>query len=172
MEMSCPRCRSTLEPSSYEGVSLSSCRECAGQWLQGAELRQIVEVRERTFTEEERAHLAEREKVFDVADLKQEEKLSCPGGHGLMEKYRYGGDSPVVLDRCSLCEGTWLDGGELEQVQILAEAWEKEQAKDLIEHGSKLNSVRTDLSARFTPETGEIRSPLVDALMRGILRWW
>ena len=45
--------------------------------------------------------------------------MKCPVDHTTLQKKIYEGD--VEIDLCDLCEGTWLDKGELEAIQQLRE---------------------------------------------------
>lgn len=171
MELQCPRCKSGLSQAAYEGVAVEHCPGCSGQWLSGAELRTIIDCRERQFSDAERDALAAREKTFTADAMTAEAVLDCPQCRGPMVKFRYAGDSPVVLDRCPACEGTWLDGGELEQVQILAESWEKELVGDLAQHGAKLNRLMLDAGVKLTPKL-QVNSPLLRGLLGGFFKIW
>ncbi|MBI2944281.1 MAG: zf-TFIIB domain-containing protein [Candidatus Wallbacteria bacterium] len=171
MQLHCPRCRSLLRQATYEGITIQQCERCSGQWLGGPELRTIIDARERQFSEEERARLAAHEKTFSPDRLASEQILDCPKCTGPMNKFRYAGDSPVVIDRCAACEGTWLDGGELEHVQILAETWEQDLAGDLAQHGARLNRLRLDADEKLTPKL-HVNSPLLRGLLGGFVRFW
>jgi len=78
-------------------------RQNEAQLLEAARLAR--EKRERERAQQEGA--AEREK------LKQLHYMKCPKcGHDLAEEALEG----ILVDRCSFCEGIFLDAGELEQV--------------------------------------------------------
>lgn len=47
--------------------------------------------------------------------LEGEPKVSCPKGHGAMEKV--GAMQVLIYDRCGTCEGVFLDDGELDQLR-------------------------------------------------------
>ncbi|MBI4870781.1 MAG: zf-TFIIB domain-containing protein [Candidatus Riflebacteria bacterium] len=169
MDLQCPRCAAPLKPVAYEDVPLQRCSGCSGEWLQGDQLRMIIDARNARFTADERAELEARQRTFVPESIKKDLPVDCPQGHGRMLKYRYAGDSPIVLDRCELCDGLWLDHGELEHVQMLAETWEKDLARDLSEQGPLLAKLQQQKKASI--EGTLARSPLVRALMDGILGW-
>lgn len=54
----------------------------------------------------------EREFERDVA---QQPKVGCPHGHGDMVKLIL--DGRIVVDKCSQCEGVFLDKGELDKIE-------------------------------------------------------
>lgn len=172
--MQCLRCDGNLETERYEGISIDTCPRCGGQWLDAGELKSIVDIREERFSEEEKSGLKLLQREFHPDSMKSEDTLQCPMGHGDMTKFRYGGTSPVVVDRCPECEGMWLDDGELEQVQILVESWEKELASDLEQWGPRLDEIRAVKERQYSAP-GQLfgnrprRYSLVHALSRGIL---
>ena len=65
MELICPKCRCAMREVSYEDVPIDECPcdDCLGQWLRGDALKRIIDARDRTFSEEERATLAKRASV-------------------------------------------------------------------------------------------------------------
>ena len=65
-----------------------------------------------------------------------------------METFNYGGDSGIVLDRCRACGGVWLDGGELEKVQVLVEASDLALRDDVKRYAARLRSLATREEAR------------------------
>lgn len=40
--MSCPRCAGTLQESKFHGVSIDTCENCGGVWLDSGELEQLT----------------------------------------------------------------------------------------------------------------------------------
>lgn len=51
------------------------------------------------------------------AELADDEERLCPVDQGPLEKEEYHG---VILDRCPVCGGVWLDDGELEAIERAA----------------------------------------------------
>jgi len=41
--MSCPRCGGSLKEGKFEDVSIDTCEECAGVWLDAGELEQLTQ---------------------------------------------------------------------------------------------------------------------------------
>ncbi len=68
--------------------------------------------RQRKIEEEKRAKI----EAVEQAKLKELHYMHCPKcGNNLIEiDYR-----GILVDKCSSCEGIWLDAGELEQVSTL-----------------------------------------------------
>jgi hypothetical protein len=64
------------------------------------------------FAERDRELIAKLKGQLKRVD-KAESKLRCPKCDGDLETYTFQG---FVLDRCRLCEGIWMDKGELEGV--------------------------------------------------------
>lgn len=132
--MHCPRCRGSLTDTTYEGVSIHRCSGCDGEWLDRDELQSIVQNWEKKFSPTELKKL----KSIHTADFTidpDEHTLKCPRCDQELERFNYASTSGVALDKCPGCGGIWLDENELEQVQILAEEWNKELANDLDRFG-------------------------------------
>lgn len=56
---------------------------------------------------------AERESAEEKQRLKELHWMRCPKcGHDLLEEAHQG----ILIDRCAVCHGIWLDPGELEQL--------------------------------------------------------
>ena len=139
--MNCPACHGNLETVTYEGVTIETCPACAGEWLDAGELRHIAKAREVRFTEEERRALAEVPAVTGIAHEDAKRRLTCPKCAGATESISYAYDTGVVIDRCRSCRGVWLDGDELEKVQMLAEGWEGQAQELLAKHGERLRAI-------------------------------
>ena len=67
----------------------------------------------RVAREKRESECAEREKAEERHRLKQLHWMKCPKcGHDLKEEQLEG----IAIDRCTFCEGTYFDAGELDQV--------------------------------------------------------
>ena len=71
--------------------------------------------RQKKLEEEKRAKMEAEEKI----KLKELHFMHCPKcGNKLIEiEYKH-----ILVDKCSSCEGIWLDAGELEAVSALEES--------------------------------------------------
>lgn len=164
----CPRCQAPLPPGVYEGATVETCTRCGGQWLGREELKQIVDTRERTW--EPGALEAMRGVSVRGLDLARvREDLACPDCAAVMEPFQYGGDSGIILDRCLACGGIWLDGGELEKVQMAVEAAELDLGRDAKRFAGDLRRVEVREDAREQREGLPGRAPLVSAIANRVV---
>ena len=79
----------------------------------------------------------------------------------------YGGDSGIIIDRCTGCRGFWLDKGELEKIQMLVEGWDDALPDDLAKHGAKLRDVAAKMDANDDVRPG--RFGFINSIVNGIL---
>ncbi|MCL4691468.1 MAG: zf-TFIIB domain-containing protein [Candidatus Hydrogenedentes bacterium] len=142
--MNCPGCGRTLEPITYEGITLESCPGCGGEWLDGDELKHITEIREDKFDEQARKAIAESTTIHGVKLENVDRDLVCPKDGSPTDPINFGGDTGIILDRCTGCGGFWLDAGELEKVQRLVEGWDDKLTGDLAQYGAQLRNVAVD----------------------------
>jgi hypothetical protein len=86
-------------------------RSSEDSWFQRNE-KQLLEAA-RVAREKREAERAQAEKEEDRKRLRELHFMKCPkDGHDLVEEELEG----VRLDRCSFCEGIFLDAGELDQL--------------------------------------------------------
>ncbi len=107
--MKCPACAAPLLSMFYEGVRVRLCGGCNGVFVGHDELKVIV-------------HRQEVEIPRDrglVAEQGEEVERTCPRCAVSMQKPRF--RKQITLDRCPQCKGIWLDRGELEDIQLIAE---------------------------------------------------
>ena len=143
--MKCPRCKSSLKTIEYEGIRIETCGTCEGEWLDADELGHIVQAREVRFDENERRAIAAATKITGVKLEDVDDDLICPKCSGQTDPINYGGDSGIIIERCTGCGGFWLDGGELEKIQMMVEGWEDGLDDDLKQYGPKLRKVADEL---------------------------
>lgn len=136
-----------LTPVMYEGVEIDIDPETGGVWLDAGELNHIIDAREKMFSKDELAAMAERPKVFGVAQGELDTERTSPITGKPMRPINYGGDSGIIIDRCEDTGGLWLDAGELEKIQQVIEAWENLQPEKKDEIEALLNRTEAELDA-------------------------
>jgi Zn-finger nucleic acid-binding protein len=117
MVHSCPICKVALTDKVYDRVAFLECSQCAGIWIIQADLKQL-----------------EYENVNDLVQIDLQNvpvksanhlptnALTCPKCSGDMEQFHFMVDTPIILNRCSDCEGLWIDDGELAQMAAAIQA--------------------------------------------------
>ena len=105
--MQCPRCNLTLarDPKGLRPIALELCPRCKGAWFDKAEVDRL--------DESVWANVDEIEFRKMGGD---HECLSCPKCRVGMVPMSPFDATDLVVDRCPLCEGFWLDSGELEKM--------------------------------------------------------
>jgi Zn-finger nucleic acid-binding protein len=137
--MDCPRCRTVLVGTEYEGVLVEKCPQCRGFWIPGYRLSEIIEKRERTFSLEEieayRQVHESRAGLVHPADS----EICCPDCGVSMLRSHYHYAQEVLIDRCPQGHGVWLDEGELEHIQMAVEEDEDELRQVVKEKGLRVD---------------------------------
>ena len=123
--MNCPRCKTdSLKTEDYEGISIERCRSCSGTWLDNQELGKILAIKEKTFSPEFiKSTIKSAFEGLSHAAVKTEELL-CPSCNFALKAVNFHYASGVIIDRCVICDGIWLDKDELEKVQVYFESAE------------------------------------------------
>ena len=165
--MKCPNCQHALETMEYEGIKIESCGNCQGEWLDDSELKHVVRAREARFDEQERRAIAAATGIAGVEVANVDRDLRCPKCGGQTDAINYGGDSGIIIDRCTGCRGVWLDGGELERIQMLVEGWEDGLDDDLAKHGKRLRQVAAEVDER--DDIKHSRFGFINTIINGIL---
>ena len=165
--MKCPNCKSSLNAITYEGIHIETCDKCGGEWLDAEELGHIARVRETRFTPDERRAVAAASKITGVKVKDHDRDLICPKCGGTTDAINYGGDSGIIIDRCTSCHGIWLDAAELEGVQLLIEGWKDGLTGDLAKFGPKLHKVAEDCDARSKVKISRFR--FINSIINGVL---
>jgi len=111
--MNCPACGNTLTPVNVSGQTIDVCYGgCAGIWFDQGELRAFDEPVDKAG--EILAKLA-GEPQLTVDMTKRRRCPRCPAS--VLMRHFYSAKRAVSVDACPTCAGTWLDGGELEQIR-------------------------------------------------------
>ncbi len=169
--MECPNCRAQLSAVTYEGIEVETCTACAGEWLDSDELGKIVRIRQEKFSEEERRAIAESTSLTGVILAHVDRDLVCPKCGGSTDAVNYGGDTGIIIDRCTSCAGFWLDGDELEKIQALVEGWEDKLPEDLKKYGPQLREVAAKVDREDDVEISQLPliGPFINSVINGIL---
>ena len=108
--------RASLRSIVCEGIEIETCDSCEGEWLDADDLKKVVKIREVKFDPEEWRALVESTTITGVPLKDVDRDLTCPKCGETTDAVNYGGDSGIIIDRCTGCDGFWLDKGELEKV--------------------------------------------------------
>ena len=165
--MKCPNCGAMLRTVEYEGIHLETCRGCQGEWLDADELKHVVQAREVRFDEQERRAIAESTTIKGVKLDEVDRDLACPKCGGETGALKYGGDTGIVIDRCTTCHGIWLDADELERIQMLVEGWDDGLKDDLAKYGPKMRKVAADVDQRDDVDVSSLG--FMTVIINGIL---
>jgi|CXWL01.1.fsa_nt_gi Zn-finger nucleic acid-binding protein len=165
--MKCPNCQASLKTITYEGIHIETCAGCGGEWLDAEELGHIARAREIRFSPEEWRAVTATAKITGVKIKDHDRDLKCPKCGGMTDAVNYGGDSGIIVDRCTSCHGIWLDKAELEGVQLLVEGWKDGLTGDLAKFAPKLKQVALEVDARTKVRIS--RFNFINAIINGIL---
>ena len=167
--MNCPQCSDGLRTIVYEGVEVSACDGCGGEFVGHDGLAQIVRTRDARFAPELTATISERPPIYGVPTEERERRLCCPVCNKQMDVVNYGGDSGVFVDRCGACGGVWLDRQELEQVQAIMERWQDDAPEQLRAVATELEASRRDTALRTANPFAGSRFAFVNAMINRVL---
>jgi Zn-finger nucleic acid-binding protein len=90
----------------YDDVELDFCTRCEGLWFDSGEIELVAA----------RSGVHSQECFSSRPATTHEAKLKCPICRKKMDKRLLGTADAVLADVCPVCDGLWLDKGELEQV--------------------------------------------------------
>lgn len=111
MALDCPRCLSVkLDEIEIANVILDRCRRCAGLWFDSAEIETLVG---------RGSNSGPADAVLPPLES-EEEALSCPRCRDVRLRrlvIEVNGEGKQYLFRCVSCLGTWLDRGELADLE-------------------------------------------------------
>lgn len=118
-QMNCPACDSILGTKVYHGMMLDVCPTCSGVWFDQRELGDFIDLYLENH-EDLPDSAIELDKTVICAWKADEATRRCPGCRQPLKKLNYAYDSNIILDQCSSCNRTWVDGPEVKQLAIYA----------------------------------------------------
>ena len=104
--MECPVCNIAMQAKKFgrrKDIELDVCPQCLGTWLDAGELNQLDEC--------EWSNIEQDTKFLTVDSPSREvkcPKCQIPLQPQIPEDYQ-----AIEVDRCSQCQGFWLDSGEM-----------------------------------------------------------
>lgn len=101
MPIDCPRCKKLMRLHQIQKVEVDYCEECYGIWLDAIELERITR----------KPYIARY--VNSTMGVAKKSDISCPACEAPLKLQDLNG---VEIDTCPTCGGTWLDFGEIEQI--------------------------------------------------------
>ncbi len=122
----CPKCKGLLEKVIYQNIEIDRCSVCAGIWfdrLEAEELRQLKG--------------SESVDIGKPAPVENRpcKSVSCPRcGKGMLKMLDFG-QQPLWYEKCSQCQGMWLDAGRFtvfKQNFHPVRNWATEKAKQVL----------------------------------------
>jgi Zn-finger nucleic acid-binding protein len=131
-------------------------------------LRALLDTQESN-ADSEQIKALEHASVRGIVLAKARENLACPICGGVMEAFNYGGDSGVLLDRCGICKGIWLDGGELEKVLMYVEASDEDLDVEARRLSGRLREIEIREDLLEQRDNRALNAPVVAAVVNRIL---
>lgn len=102
----CPDCGIELTRRVIDAIPYEECEQCAGIWVTDIALKCLEDKGPNELAQLEEAHHPTR-------PVDRHAARACPVCRRPIQRFLTPGDPPVELDRCDLCEGTWIDDTEL-----------------------------------------------------------
>jgi hypothetical protein len=169
--MNCPNCKTPLKLVGYEGIGVETCEACGGEWLDAPELAKILALRKVKFTEKERQEVAEATTIMGVRLASVDRNLVCPKCGATTDPVNYGGDTGIIIDRCTSCGGIWLDKDELEKVQQVIEGWEDMLPEDSLNYTAKMRAIAADVDQKLSTQVNNrtYLGAMINAIVNRIL---
>ncbi len=122
-DLSCPRCakKPPMRGVVLQGIRVDACFACHGMWFETGALEHAVQA-ESTKPPEPARRRGGGSPVSGATSAPEDVKyLECPRCKGGMARQPLARKPLVIADRCG-AHGTWLDGGEFDQLLAVARA--------------------------------------------------
>ena len=120
--MKCPADQNEMVKELYEdSVEVDRCSECNGVWLDKGELEKIQETIKNDYKEDLEQPKNILRSVKSMAIAKKEQPIRCAECDCTMERKEYAYTSMIMVDVCPLCQGIFLDHGEIKALEVFFE---------------------------------------------------
>jgi len=106
--MDCPICKNAMITLELADVEIDHCTECGGIWLDAGELELLLG---------EPENAKQLLDSFKVDSTSPEKLRKCPICDRKLQKVIVGSGQPkLLIDKCRIGDGLWLDKGELQDI--------------------------------------------------------
>jgi len=109
--MNCPDCEGTLKTIDCKGIKIDECSSCKGHWFDRGELRLAKDKEDDDIRWLDFDPFGKDANSLSV----ESEGKACPKCSKNMKSLTYR-KSKIIIDKCTDCEGVWLDNGEFEKI--------------------------------------------------------
>jgi Zn-finger nucleic acid-binding protein len=166
----CPRCGSDLEPVALGRAVVDRCGGCGGQWFDGDEMEQVLDLTTEGVSREEAATLRPALPRANPGEA-EVRYLACVRCGDRMVRRQIAPRTGIVVDVCRP-HGLWLDGGELERFQAFVRAGGLEvlRADRVAQAEAHRTEVRPEPLPLF-PGEEDVRGGLLGVDLVRAVRW-
>ncbi len=110
----CPACRANFNLYTVYGIEIEGCPKCKGVFLDRDELRALKDRSEKG-TWQTLRWIDDEVEAIDKANAMPSKRV-CPKCKGIELVSTNFGNSPMIIDWCPSCHGTWLDRDEFQGI--------------------------------------------------------
>lgn len=177
----CPVCGEALKPFRFHETVTDVCPKGCGVWFDSGEMKAVEE--SDNLANLDAAFVGECRRTVDTqgtdvkAELENFPARQCPVHHLAMDRYEWNAGSGVVIDKCSECQGIWLDAGELESYAKFVKEFYRHPPELTPAIREKLDRVRLQNEAEWSQSMNEAAKLAVpwdlwflDDLRRGLIK--
>jgi len=123
--MDCPVCKNAMITLELADVEIDYCSECGGIWLDAGEMELLLG---------EPENAKQLLDSFKVDSTSPEKLRKCPICDRKMQKVIIGfGQPKLLIDKCRIGDGLWLDKGELQNILDKAQLDKDNKIQKLLE---------------------------------------
>lgn len=116
-----------MQATNYKGVEIDVCPECIAVWLDDSELADIVTDQGRQWSPGLVEKILEITGGLGIPGDELKRVMPCPTCRQQLRPVNYQGTSGVIVNTCDSGHGVWLDAGELANLQIYVQHWQKKK---------------------------------------------
>lgn len=173
-DINCPICKVAMTTELYEGVHIDVCPNKDGTWLDYGEIKRILQSREKKFTPTLVKQIIGEPKTQKLSNKELESKVNCPICQEQMPAVNYQGVTGIIINTCDHHHGVWLDGEELDKIQVVMERWEDTLERNREKYSDLLENVKHAQEARMAENLKNLRTSnfeFINALVRRVIDW-
>lgn len=109
--MNCPVCNVEMKSVSLKNINVDYCDKCEGIWCDKDELEKVTMLGRDYLSTSPIAKVLKKNP--QNIRTQKNSSLLCPGCEATLEKFNYSYESDIFLETCKICNGIWMDDGEL-----------------------------------------------------------